>query len=86
MSECSGHARLSHLEQKVRHSWFSFPSHKVHRDLLFNEAAFAARVSFLFLVAEIYTTVCASFVILHRSFPRLVKKDSSLPYAHVAFS
>ena len=73
MSECSGHTCLPHLEQKDRYSWFSFSSHKVHRDLLFNEASFAARVTFLFLVTETDETGCASFVIPHRSFPRLIK-------------
>ena len=73
MSECSGHTCLPHLEQKNRYSWFSFWSHKVHRDFLFNNASFAARITFLFLVAEIDETGCAFSVIPHRSFLRLIK-------------
>ena len=73
MSECSGYTCLPHLEQKDGHSWFFFWSHKVHRDFLFNKAPFVARVTFLFLGAEIDATGCASFVIPHCFFPRLIK-------------
>ena len=46
---------------------------QVHRALLFNEAPFPTRVIFPFLVSEIGATGCASSVIPHSSFSRLVK-------------
>ena len=73
MSKCSEHSCSTHLEQRDSHFWFFFQSHKEHRALLFNVAPFAARGRFLFLVAEIGATGCASSIIPHSSFPRLIK-------------
>ena len=73
MSECSGHTCLPHLEQSDWHFRSFFQSHKVHQALLFNEAPFPVRVTFLFVIAEICATGCASSVIPHSSFPRQIK-------------
>jgi len=72
MSECWRHTCLPHLEQRDRHFRSFLRSHKVHRALLFNEAPFPARVTFLSLVAEICATGCTSSVIPHSSFPRQI--------------
>ena len=58
MSECSKHTYFPHLEPRNWHFLFFFRLHKVHRSLLFNEALFSSRVSYIFLVAEIGVTGC----------------------------
>jgi len=73
MSESSGHTCLPHLEQTDWHFRSFFRSHKIHRVLLFSVVPFPIRVTFLFLVAEIGATGCASSVIPHSLFPRQIK-------------
>ena len=84
MSECSGHTCLPHLEKRDRHFWSFFRSREVQRGLLLNKAPFPARVTFLFPVAKIGATDCASSVIPQNSFPRLTKNVLFLPHADVA--
>ena len=68
MSESSKHTYLPHLEQRDWHFWSFFRSHKVHQSLLFNEALFTSRVTFIFLVEKIGATVSDFFVISHICF------------------
>ena len=60
MSECSGHTCLPRLNKKIDILGPSF-GHTKYRNLLFHEAPFAARVTFLFLVAEIDATELCFF-------------------------
>ena len=81
MSECSRHTGFPYLEQKDRHSWSSFRSHKVHRDLLFNKTPFAA-----FSGCRNRCNRLCLFCDSTQFFSKIDQEHSSLLHADVAFT